>query len=76
MKRYNDTFEDVFEAGQREEAEAFFRNVDRYDRLRGPIRKLTTGLRDLCSTLVPSIDLRWERATSLEEGHAEPTHPV
>lgn len=70
MKQCNDVFEDVVESSYLEDAETFFRNVDRYDKLRGPLCKLKTRVWDLCSTLMPSIDLRWERARSLEEGRA------
>ena len=53
MKRCNDIFEDIIPASTDEEARLFFRNVDRYDRLRGPIRKLSSRLLDLYWTFVP-----------------------
>ena len=68
VKRCNDTFEDIIAANTLEDAEALFRNVDRYDRLRGPIRKLINRLLGLYWTFAPPTHPGPTRAVSPEEG--------
>jgi hypothetical protein len=51
-----------------DEAHAFFRSVDRYDPLRGPVRKLKSGLLDLYWAFVPPSHASLTAIANPEEG--------
>jgi len=68
VKQCNDIFEDIITANTLEEAEEFFRSVDRYNRLKGPIHKLTSRLQDLYWTFAPPHRSGPTKAVNCQEG--------